>query len=58
MYCQFHTCVFIRKKIQQDIVGFSSDLGQKKSGMPLTKLDDKENGQSRWFDDAPSLPIH
>ena len=41
MYCQFITCVHIRQKDFQQDVGHSSDLGQKQSGIPLTKKDHK-----------------
>ena len=38
-----HMCLFSQKDFEQD-VGHSSDLGQKQSGIPLTKKDQEENG--------------
>ena len=38
-----HLCLHSQKDFQQD-VGQSSDLGQKQSGIPLTKKDQEENG--------------
>ena len=38
-----HLCLCSQKKIQQD-VGHSSDLGQKQSGILLTKKDQEEHG--------------
>ena len=35
--------LFTKKDLQQD-VGHSSDLGQRQSGIPLTKRDQEENG--------------
>ena len=40
-----HLCLYLQKDFQQD-VGHSSDLGQKYSGIPLTKKDQEENGPS------------
>ena len=34
----------LAKKFQQDVGGHSSDLGQRQSGIPLTKKDQEENG--------------
>ena len=36
-------CLYLQKDFQQD-VGHSSDLGQKTSGILLTKKDQEENG--------------
>ena len=38
-----HLCLYLQTDFQQD-VGHSSDLGQKQSGIPLTKEDQEENG--------------
>ena len=38
-----HLCLCSQKDFQQD-VGHSSDLGQRQSGIPLTKNDQEENG--------------
>ena len=38
-----HLCLYSQKDFQQD-VGHSSGLGQKQSGIPLTKKDQEENG--------------
>ena len=38
-----HLCLYSQEDFQQD-AGHSSDLGQKQSGIPLTKKDQEENG--------------
>ena len=38
-----HLCLYLQKDSQQD-VGHSSDLDQKRSGIPLTLTDHEENG--------------
>ena len=38
-----HLCLYLQKNSQQD-VGHSLDLGQRQSGIPLTKKDQEENG--------------
>ena len=38
-----HLCLYSQKDFQQ-VVGHPSDLGQKQSGIPLTKKDQEENG--------------
>ena len=38
-----HLCQHSQQDFQQD-VGHSSDLDQKRSGIPLTKKDQEENG--------------
>ena len=38
-----HLCLYVQKDFQQD-VGHSSDLDPKRSGIPLTTKDHKENG--------------
>ena len=46
-----HLCLYLQKDFQQD-VGHSSDLDQKRSGSPLTKKDQEENGiESLNYDD-------
>ena len=41
-----HLCLYSQKDFQQ-VVGHSSDLDQKQSGIPLTKKDQEENEMER-----------
>ena len=49
-----HLCLYSQKSSQQN-VGHSSDLDQKRSGIPLTTKDHEENGtksENRWWSDS------
>ena len=58
-----HLCPYLQKDSQQD-VGHSSDLDQKRSGIPCWQTT-RRMGRSRWIDDdqvqrkrTPSFPCH